>query len=152
MSTSRARLATALILVIVFGSGLMVGMAWDSGTEVAAVEPTETAEARAEAPDSADAQPDSTTTRRRFYDRVDPTPDQKMAMDSIVETHRERMRALNDEFREAYYPQYYGLIDESRARIRERMTPEQAARYDSILAEFDKENRNQEGRLPFRRD
>ena len=76
---------------------------------------------------------------------------QKTTIDSIVVFHRERMRTLNDEFRDAYYPRFYGLIDETRALIKEEMTEEQAARYDSLLAEFDRKNRSEEGRLPFRR-
>ena len=89
--------------------------------------------------------------RGRIFDQVDLSDRQKTTIDSIVVFHRERMRVLNDEFREAYYPRFYGLIDETRALIKDEMTEEQAARYDSLLAEFDRKNRSQEGRLPFRR-
>jgi hypothetical protein len=156
MSNSGARLATALILVIVFGSGLLVGMAWDSGTQAAAVElsadPAPDSSTADIAEGEADPPEEGRRQRRRLYDRVDPTEDQKLTMDSIIEFHRDRMGALNDEFRDSYYPRYYGIIDDTRSRIKERMTADQAAQYDSILAEYDRENRNQEGRLPFRRD
>ena len=140
---TRARLATAAILLLVFGSGALVGMALDGGAE-------------ASTPEGADGQPASAEAeqperRGRIFDQVDLSARQKTTIDSIVVFHRERMRTLNDEFRDAYYPRFYGLIDETRALIKEEMTEEQAARYDSLLAEFDRKNRSEEGRLPFRR-
>lgn len=143
---TRARLATAAILLLVFVSGALVGMALDGGAE-ASTPP---------GPPGTDDQPASDAAeqperRGRIFDQVDLSDRQKTTIDSIVVFHRERMRVLNDEFREAYYPRFYGLIDETRALIKDEMTEEQAARYDSLLAEFDRKNRSQEGRLPFRR-
>lgn len=139
----RARLATAAILLLVFASGALVGMALDGGAEASPATATTEGEAVSEEPE----QPER---RGRIFDQVNPSPEQKAKMDSIVVFHRERMRALNEEFREAYYPRFYGLIDEARVRIKQEMTAEQAAKYDSLLAEFDRKNRNEEGRLPFR--
>jgi hypothetical protein len=158
MSNSGARFAAALILVLVFGSGFLVGMAWDTGTEAPAAEPSIAQDAEqapggdARAGEAEEAEDERPQRRRRAYDRVEPTEEQRTAMDSIVDYHRDRMRTLNDEFREAYYPRYYGIIDDTRELIKAEMTPVQAAKYDSILAEWDRENRNQDGRLPFRRD
>jgi hypothetical protein len=140
---TRARLATAAILLLVFGSGALVGMALDGGAEASTPEGVDGQPASAEA-----EQPER---RGRIFDQVDLSARQKTTIDSIVVFHRERMRTLNDEFRDAYYPRFYGLIDETRALIKEEMTEEQAARYDSLLAEFDRKNRSEEGRLPFRR-
>ena len=126
----RTRLITALLLVVVFGSGLVVGFAVDTNLVAGPVEaPT------AEEPES--------TERRRvpMYEQVGPNETQKESIDSIVREHREGMKTLHREFREAYDPRYRDLVDETRLAIRSVFDAEQAMAYDSLLAEYDRKRR-----------
>ncbi|MFQ5535835.1 MAG: hypothetical protein ACE5GJ_00150 [Gemmatimonadota bacterium] len=124
---ARTRWLTAFLLLLVFGTGFVLGMAvGPRGEEPAAVQAVEGEED--EAPQE---------RRTPMYEQVGPTADQKVLIDSIVSVHREKMRALQEEFRAAYTPRYEALIDSTRNAIKEVFTPEQTARYDSLLQEFD---------------
>ncbi len=146
---SRTRLTTAIIIALVFGSGALVGMAWDR-----AVDPTATVEAAQpaaveEGPDSTEAAPER---RRRMIDRIDLDDTQRAAIDAIIEGHRGRMDALNGEFRQEYYPRYYAIIDGTRELLMSELTDEQAAAYKDLLNQWDTEHpRYENEELPFRR-
>lgn len=124
------RLITALLLAVVFGSGLVVGFAIDKNLVAGPAEAT-----AAEASDS--------TERRRvpMYEQVGPNETQKASIDSIVREHREGMKTLHREFREAYDPRYRALLEETRLAIRGVFDPEQATAYDSLLAEYERRRR-----------
>jgi len=125
----RTRLTTALVLVLVFASGALLGVATDRSLGAA--------------PAEAVARPDSTeeTTERRrvpMYEQVGPDAEQKMAIDSIVSEYRVAMKALHAEFRAAYDTRYQALVEETRSAIKGVLTPEQVQAYDSLVAERDR--------------
>lgn len=145
---SRTRLTTAAILVLVFGSGALVGMAWNAGGREVS---TEAAVATTEAPVAGQAASEDEQPRGRMIDRIDLNEAQRAAVDEIIARHRKQMGALNDEFRESYYPRFYGIVDNTRNLIKMELTADQSAAYDSLLAEYDRERRSEDGDLPFRR-
>lgn len=126
----RTRLITALLLAVVFGTGLVVGLAVDSNLVAGPV-----AEPAAEEVESSE--------RRRVpvYEQVGPNETQMTSIDSIVREYRSGMKLLHREFREAYDPRYRALIEETREAIKSVFDPEQAMAYDSLLAEFDQRRR-----------
>lgn len=128
----RTKLVTAVVLVLVFGSGLVMGYAVDGGAGVAAAQVTS---------QGADA---STTTRRPrspVYEQLHPTPEQTARIDSILRDHRNQMVQIHDDFRtarETYQTNYDALIQDAREAIAGVFPPEEAARYRELLAEFDR--------------
>lgn len=127
--TSRTRLVTGLVLLLVFGAGVLLGVAVDRSL-AAPVEEVERTGGRA----------DDDERRRRgpMYEQVDPSEEQKILIDSIVRDHREAMKALHAEFRAAYNPRYDALITQTREAIKSALTPEQAQAYDSLVADFER--------------
>jgi len=131
---SRTKLVTAVVLGAVFGSGLLLGYAVDGpfggeATQVAAVE--------APAPTEADG---DRPRRPRVYEQLHPSPAQTAVIDSIMGLHRQRMNALDKEYREArhlYQARYDALIQETRAAIAGVFPPDVATEYRRLLAEFD---------------
>ena len=136
---SQATLTSVFVLVVVFGSGLLVGAAFDG---IGSSEAAETTEPQA----SMNPQPEA--RRTPMYEQVGITDDQRVVIDSIVVANRTRVRAN----RAAYDSAYRALVVETRAAIKTVMGPEQRARYDSILAENDArraaEEAEREGREP----
>ncbi len=125
----RTRLVTALVLVLVFGAGVVSGLAFDRGVE------------------ANDRRPDrgSDVHRTPIYMKVNPTARQQAQIDSILREHRAAWKALHDEFRKAvdqfhktYDPRYEALVKKTRAGIDSVLTTEQAAKYDSLLAAYDR--------------
>ncbi len=132
--TRRTRLATAGILLLVFVSGLLVGLA----LERTLFAETVTADER---------DPDRRDRRRGLIvERVDLEPPQRESVDSIIRDFRDRYRSIQGEMRERYEPRTRALVDSTRSAIMEVLTPEQAARYDSLLAEADREREARERR------
>ena len=123
----RTRLLTALMLVVVFGSGTVVGFALDTNLAAASPEMSESEEG-------------AVTEARRvpMYEQVGPNEMQKESIDSIVRDHRESMKGLHREFREAYNPRYQALVQEARDAIKSVFDSEQAEAYDSLLAAHDR--------------
>lgn len=123
----RTRLTTVAVLAVVFGSGVLLGIALDRS-----VVPTP-------AEDLARTEEERPEERRRpMYEQVGPSEAQKIAIDSIVQEYRTAMRALHAEFRAAYDPRYDALVRETRAAIKGVLTLEQAHAYDSLVAERDR--------------
>ena len=131
---ARTRLLTALLLAIVFGSGFTLGLAFD---RTAVATPAEDAEVVAE---------EEEEDRPPMYEQVGPTADQKVVIDSIVVGFRARMESLQQQFREAYNPRYDALIDSTREAIKDVFTAEQAAQYDSLIADFERRKAEREAR------
>ena len=144
----RVRLATVGILALVLGAGFLIGAAWNRRLDAETV-PLGT--------DSTAAAPagEREGGRRPMYTLVQPplTADQLAAAEEIVARRQEGVRQMLAEphidslydamkdaeksFKGVYEPRFRELIETSRAGIREIMTPEQAAQYDSLLADFD---------------
>ena len=91
--------------------------------------------------------------------QVDPTPEQKVKLDSILKVYRDSMQVLTHQFHQDYDPHFDSLqaamdslratyhkkydprmqaiFGEARTAIRAVLTPEQEAKYDSIMARAD---------------
>lgn len=127
---SRTRLTTALILLVVFASGVLLGFAADGrlGAEtadVAMASPTGSGEPEADLP--------GTPMSRR----VNPTEAQLALIDSIVKEHRARTNALDKETRSAFRQGFREILLETREAIKGVLAPEQAAEYQRLLDEYD---------------
>lgn len=135
--SSRTRLATAGILVVVFGAGAFFGMALDS-TDVANPPESDVAQQQ--------EQEGERRRRRYIYEQViDPTEAKQVTIDSALGTWRRSLRELNAEYRprfdsleEAYDMRRDSLREELRRGIMALMTPAQAEEYRRLLAEYDR--------------
>jgi len=125
----RTRLTTVVVLIVVFGAGILLGMAADRSMVAT---PAAEAARPAESEDSA--------RRGPLWEQVGPSDAQKIVIDSIVAEYRTAMKALHAEFNAAYDPRYRALLDETRAAIKGVLTPEQAHAYDSLVAERDRQH------------
>ena len=128
---SRTRLVTAIMLAVVFGSGLLLGLAADSNLGATPAEVVADDSNRGEGRDG--------ERRRRtpMWEQVGPSADQELSIDSIVKEHRTRMDGLHDEFRSAYNPRYQALITGTREAIMGVFSSEQAAEYQLLLDDYD---------------
>ena len=132
----RTLLATAAILVLVFGAGVLAGMVLDRGLAAAP--------ARDEVVVDAGTEAEEESPRRYMFEQVGLSAEQRQVVDSLVVIHRSRMSALRKQFSEEYDPQYRAIVLSTRDAIKEVMTPEQAAMYDSLAAERDRRNEAEE--------
>lgn len=130
---SRTKLITAVVLALVFGTGMLVGYAVDGGGGAeAAVAPSRGSESTAAA---------RTTHRSPVYEQLHPTPEQTERIDSILRDHRDQMVEIHDELRTArqtYQAKYDAVIQDTREAIAGVFPPEEATRYRKLLAEFDR--------------
>lgn len=153
----RARLATLAILGVVFGAGLVVGVAVDRQVVSAADAPPSTRPAEndrerdrdrgdREGRDDRDDRDDGDERRRRtpMIERVGLSETQKQEVDSIFRSWGGRMSDLHKEYRSHYWE----VVDSTRAAMRRVLTPEQAAAYDSLVAESDRRRRPNSVTLP----
>lgn len=123
----RMRLVTALLLLVVFGSGLTIGLAVDRDRAAGPVDDPPTEET------------DATQERRvPMWEQVGPNETQKASIDSIVRDHRGAMKSLHREFNEAYSPRYQALVAETREAIKSVFDPDQRVVYDSLLVDWDR--------------
>lgn len=125
-SVFRVKIVAVAALVLFFGSGIVVGMAWDQ--TVSASTPEETR--------------DQTRSERRgrrplIVEGVGLTAFQKTSVDSLVSFHRKRMSDLNEEFR----PRYSAVVADLREEIKGVLTDDQREMYDTLLAENDARRR-----------
>ena len=122
-SALRAKMVAGIALVLLFGSGIVVGLAWDrtaSASPLEEVRPDE--ESRREG-----------GRRRLIVDNVGLSAVQKVHVDSLVVFHRQRMSDLDTEFQ----PRYRAVIADLREEIKQVLTDDQRMRYDVLLAERD---------------
>ena len=142
---SRTRLASFGILLVVLAAGFLMGLAWErqSGDGSTGVE-------EASAPDSTRGRRSGRggTRGRLIIYQVEMTPEQKTRVDSIVEHYRTAAEALQEEYRahseelqrgarREMYDQYRELVSETTESIKEQLTLEQVAVYDSLRDEHD---------------
>ncbi len=125
---ARTKVVAGLVLALVFGSGLLLGFAAQGGAADAM-----TVEAR-------DVEAPTPERRRRppVYESMNPTPEQRLLMDSIMVAHRERMNVLHDEFnvaQQAYRTSYDGLIQQTREAITAVFPEDRRAEYRRRLEE-----------------
>ena len=72
----------------------------------------------------------SEPSKEWIVDRLDLTPVQRVAVDSVVEHFGHRMSSLQKEYR----PRYRAIVDSASQALRALLTEEQRARYDSLQA------------------
>lgn len=151
--STRARLTTALVLSLVLSAGVVLGVALDRKLESRDVAGEEFR--RSDGPPGTDrgrgfdsqrprdpsrdpSEPRDSTHRRppMVLDQVGLSEDQKERVDSIVGYFRGQMRALHDEFDEAYSTRYRELNQKAREEVRGVMTEDQRLMYDSLQAEW----------------
>lgn len=127
---ARTRLVTALVLVAVFGTGVLLGLAADSNVNALAAEvtPSEAADTAAEK---------EAPRRRNLYDEVEPNETQLTLIDSIIAEHRARTTALDEQLRGQYNAGFRVILLETREAIKGALRPDQAAEYQRLLDEYD---------------
>jgi hypothetical protein len=124
-SALKARIVAGTALVLLFGSGIVVGFAWDQTATASTVEAV-----------GEDDRRESDRPRRHLVvDSVGLSIPQKAAVDSLVVFHRQRMSDLEAEFR----PRHRAVFADLRAEIKEVLTDDQRAQYEVLLAERDAE-------------
>lgn len=126
--SSRTRLVTALILAVVFGAGVLLGLAADSSFS---------AEAAEVAPMSGDSAAADPPRRQHLYERVGANESQLSHIDSIVAEHRAKTNALDEELRAEYRTGFRKILLDTREAIKGALTSEQAAEYQRLLDEWD---------------
>ena len=142
--SARTRLVTAVVLLLVLASGFALGMAVDRRlaggrlTEDAAERSGGRGGGRAGAAQDT-AAPDSTGRRRSLLvEQVGLSQAQKAQVDSIVAFYRDRMRALHEEFDQAYEVRYQEVLTQTRNSLRGVLSAEQRAAYDTLLVQADR--------------
>lgn len=120
--SARTRMTTAVVLAAVFAAGLLLGMAVDRSTVVPADQIADT------------ARQEERGQRPRMYEQVDADEAQLAQIEGIVREYRGDMRTLQREFRDAYD----ALVQQTREAIKGVLSPEQAEKYDSLVAEYEK--------------
>ena len=119
----RARAVVGGALVLLFGSGIVVGRAWDQTAGASPPETSPTEERRT----------DRDRNDGMIVDRVGLSETQKASVDSLVVYHRGRMRDLDSEFR----PRYRAVISDLREEIKEVLNDDQRSMYEALLEEHD---------------
>ena len=124
-SVFKAKTVAATALILLFGSGVVVGFAWDQMANASTLE-----EVRRDTRGERDGR-----RRRMIVDNVGLSTVQKASVDSLVSFHRQRMSDLDREFQ----PRYRTLIADLREEIKQVLTDDQRVTYDVLLAEHDAE-------------
>jgi hypothetical protein len=128
---SRTKLVAAVVLASVFGSGILLGYAADTGADAVVI--------ASEAPADETA-PSERRRRAPVYEQMNPTLEQRALIDSILRVHRDEMNRLHAEFdvvQQEYQANYDVVIQDTREGIAAVFPPEQAADYRRRLAEDD---------------
>jgi Spy/CpxP family protein refolding chaperone len=125
---AKSRLQAVLILITVFISGGLLGVAVDRQMVPTEAEVQESGE---------EEQGEERRTRERIVDQVGLSEVQKVQVDSIVDTARVRMDEARQDLREQYEAAYRQIVLETREAIKTVLSVEQAMQYDSLLAERD---------------
>ena len=125
-SVFKVRIVAVAALVLFFGSGIVVCMAWDQTASASTPEET-----------SDETRSERSGRRPLIVEGVGLTALQKTSVDSLVSFHRKRMSDLNEEFR----PRYRAVIADLREEIKGVLTDDQREMYDTLLAESDARRR-----------
>jgi hypothetical protein len=134
----RARLATAGVLLLVFGVGALVGVAADrlmqrQAPELLAGVPSVSPEVE-EVEASSESEPSGTSRSRWIIHQVDLTEEQRVTVDSVLGFYRAQVRELTDVYNDAYW----SAVQATRDELRSILVEEQRVRYDSLLVENDR--------------
>lgn len=137
--TARTRLISTAVLLLVLGTGFVLGLAWDRRPS-GPLSDERASEARRNGSHGDRGGGRDGDRRRLIVDRVDLTPSQQARVDSIVGAHREDLKELQREFRSEYGPRHRELVQRTRTAIRAVLTPAQRELYDSLLARHDRKD------------
>ena len=128
---SRTRLLTAAVLVVVFGAGVLMGLAADSNLSAESPDVL----AYVETPDTTEAE--APPRRRAMYEEVAPNEEQLALIQSIMAEHRARTNAFDEEMQAESRAGFGVIVSETRNAIKAVLTPEQAAQYQVLLDAYD---------------
>jgi Spy/CpxP family protein refolding chaperone len=128
----------------VFGSGIVVGFAWDRRLDAAEAESYRKAQPEAGSDSGADSNEGQAQRGRPMYDQVGPTEAQRVRIDSIVAAYRQDVRGFHRESRQSYEDGMRSLVVGARDAIRGVFNPAQAEMYDSLTAAKDARDRRDE--------
>jgi hypothetical protein len=128
---TRTRLVTLLLLAVVFGSGVMLGLAADSSLTAEQPSNSGAAGALGSAPEA--PQPE----RRYIYQEVGPNEMQLARIDSVVAEHRAQRDALDEETKARYDEARRRILLDTREGIKAVLSPEQVAEYERLLREWE---------------
>lgn len=126
--TTRMRISATAILVLVFGSGIVVGLALDRAVTPATGTPASEGTPVAVATDREEADEEE-APRGYAIDGVAMEPEQRAQVDSILETYRQQVA----EAAEAHRLEYSALAAATRESFRGVLSEAQQAQYDSLL-------------------
>lgn len=164
--TQRTKLASTLVLSVVFVTGAVVGIAVDRSafatpsTEEVAQEDEGRSDAAEEGREGRRGDRDRRSEPRPMYAEVDGiTADQIASIEAIVEQAAEQHQELRreewreqrplreqwEEIEDRYEERARAAFDSTVERIKDVMTPEQAAQYDSIRAAWEASRRERRG-------
>ena len=124
---------TVLVLVAVFGAGVLLGFAADSDLDEETHDGVESSAVAGEATAEETADP-----RPPQYTLVGPNEAQLVRIDSIVAEHRTRTNALaeqNEETRTQYQEDFAEIVHSTREAIKGVLSPDQASQYQRLLDE-----------------
>ena len=113
----RTRLVTAVVLVAVFGAGVLLGFAADPDLRA---EPPEAVVETTGADGDGEVEAPA-TERRRLYHQVDPNEEQLARIDAIVKEHRERTNVLTEESRAQLRAGFRVILLETREAIKSEL-------------------------------
>ncbi len=139
----KTRLITLAVLLLVLSTGVVVGVALER--EFQGRSWIDDGGRRADrSGDRADRGRESVTRARSpggrrtplLVEQVGLSDSQKEEIDSIVGVYHEQMRALHEEFNDAYMSRYREILQDSREAVRGVLTEDQRVAYDSILVEY----------------
>jgi len=152
--SARARLTTALVLILVMGAGAVLGVAIDrqlasrgrAGEVDTASGSRSGGDFRGRGFDPRYRDPgrnpdqvgDSAQRRPLIVEQVGLSDAQRSQVDSILRFYRTEMRALHDEFDQAYTTRYREITQATREAIKGILTNEQRVAYDSLLVAWDR--------------
>jgi len=128
--STRLRISATAILLLVFGSGILVGVALDRAVTPASGAPSDmtlTAVVLDSAEEGADSEAE--TSRGYVIDEVTVDSDQRTLVDSILDSYRQQVA----EAAEAHRLQYSALAAAARDAFRDILNEAQQAQYDSLL-------------------
>lgn len=137
---TRTRLATAFVLVAVFGTGVLVGFAADSSLDAETPEYTTTLpDNDSEAATGSDGEEgeEVEAERRYTFHEVHPNEEQLARIYEIVDEHRARTNALDEEIRAGFRADFRAITLDTREAIMGVLTAQQAADYQRLLDERD---------------
>jgi hypothetical protein len=143
--STRLRISATAILVLVFGSGILVGLALDRAVTPASGAPSDLTTMALDSSEDV-AESEAEASRGYVIDEVTVDPQQRIMVDSILESYRQQIA----EAAEAHRLEYSALAAATREAFRGILTEAQQAQYDSLLsvrrAERDQaEERGQDG-------